>query len=82
MLNWDYQDWIPSDRLVPRAPEPKPDGWEKCSQEIRCIWPDQLMTKPFTLTGEMYVHHFGWYHGLMIYQGMDGNIEAVLTNRL
>ena len=54
-----------------------PDGWDRCNEEIRCIWADQLMTRPECLTGKMYLHRYGWYHGCMIYQpsaGADGEM--------
>ena len=53
------------------------NGWDNCDAEIRCIWADQLMTGAETLTGKMYVHRFGWYHGMVICQAENGTDAVV-----
>lgn len=35
--------------------EPSKD-WANCNQEIRCIWPEQIIKDGHTLTGDLHVH--------------------------
>jgi len=83
-LNWNFLEWVPSesDELFIETQPDRYDGWYNCDAEIRCIWADQRMTKPETLTGKLYLHRFGWYHGLMIYQASDGSDAEAIYNQI
>ena len=95
ILNWNLQDWVPENTdpkpedykglpFVNKSyyDEPVHDGWAEADSEIRCIWSDQIMTKPGTLTHKLYLHRFGWYHGCMIYQASTGTDAEMLYKEI
>ena len=76
MLNWDFQDWVPADvdedddLTFETVDELKAfvDGWDRCREEIRGIFPGQTITNPETRFGALYVHNPMSFHGLRVLQ--------------